>query len=276
MAGSYAPVSLEEDHRSGLDENLVGPSPGTTLPDVVSRPLMQVVAPADLPEGYEFQASMGQRRVKVVVPVGGVERGQRFEVDLPPDVDSHLTGISVPVGHWRDSLLALFQYGACHPHCWAACCCHLLAAGQVIRRLHLNWMGRAPTNPGQAASAFIIILGVVCAYFAVYIALYATLIYLVEPDTNYNPSTAFTTTAYIFKFWQYLYWILTTYVLYNLRKYTRTKYAIPASDLEDCCCACWCPCLVAGQLLRHTTDYSVYPATCCTERGIPKSAPEIV
>lgn len=83
----------------------------------------------------------------------------------------------------------------------------------------------------------------------------------------------------------YIYWGTTTAVLTNLRRYVRQKYAIPPSEccknsgleeLEDCCCSCWCPCFTSAQMLRHTTDYDVYPATCCTETGIPPHAPSIV
>jgi len=56
----------------------------------------------------------------------------------------------------------------------------------------------------------------------------------------------------------------------------RERYAIPGGEWEDCCCSLACPCLVSGQLLRHTMDYDVYPATCCTETGIPSHGPAIV
>jgi hypothetical protein len=41
---------------------------------------------------------------------------------------------------------------------------------------------------------------------------------------------------------------------------------------NDCVCSCCCPCLVAAQILRHITDYSLYPATICTDHGIPPYA----
>jgi len=66
-----------------LEENLVGPSRGQVVPVATSVPVMQVVAPATLPEGYEFDAAVGERTIKVRVPPGGVEEGQRFEVPFP-------------------------------------------------------------------------------------------------------------------------------------------------------------------------------------------------
>jgi hypothetical protein len=129
-SGSYAPVSYEEEDnivfaRAQLEENLVGPNPSQAVPTVTSVPLMQVIAPATLPEGYEFQAVIGDRTVPVKVPPGGVEQGQKFEVAFPQHLETAISGTSVPVGHWRDGLFNLFRYGACHPHCWTGCFCHL-------------------------------------------------------------------------------------------------------------------------------------------------------
>jgi hypothetical protein len=120
----YAQVG-SDDQSNGLSQSLVGPAAGESLEVTAATAMMQVVAPADLPEGYEFDASIGDRSVKVMVPAGGVEKGQTFSVPLPSKVESLITGISIPVGQWRDGLFDIFHYGACHPSCWTACCCHL-------------------------------------------------------------------------------------------------------------------------------------------------------
>ena len=129
-----------------LEESLVGyPRPGTQLPAAtISNAQIQVVAPATLPEGYEFDAIVGNTTLKVKVPAGGVEKGQSFPVSVTPDillrpttssagnVNIGMPGnigpsatISIPVGHWRDSLFHCFRYGPCHPHCWTSFCCSL-------------------------------------------------------------------------------------------------------------------------------------------------------
>lgn len=287
---SYAPVLRDDDDHPNipsagdLGQNLVGPPAGQAVPAATSIPLMQVVAPATLPEGYEFMAALGDRTVKVVVPPGGVEQGQKFEVPFPQHLETALTGVSVPVGHWRDGILDIFHYGVCHPACWTSSACHLLAAGQVISRLKLTWWGR-PGTTAQAAMAFKIIFVAVVSYWVIF-----ELLGFVLESTNPNngrspyapkiqPGTTWFEFAYLQLAMRFLSWIGTTVVLINVRTYVREKYAIPASDisgLEDCCCSCWCPCLVASQMLRHTTDYDVYPATCCTETGIPPHAPSIV
>jgi Cys-rich protein (TIGR01571 family) len=69
---------------------------------------------------------------------------------------------------------------------------------------------------------------------------------------------------------------LTLLILVKVRIQVREKYGIPARENEDCCCSLFCPCFVAAQMLRHTTDYDTYPSTCCTETGIPPHAPSIV
>jgi hypothetical protein len=120
----YAKVESGEQS-TGLSDNLMGPAAGETLQATTATAMMQVVAPATLPEGYEFEASIGDRLVKITVPQGGIEKGQTFSVPLPEKVESLISGISIPVGHWRDGLFDIFHYGVCHPSCWTACCCHL-------------------------------------------------------------------------------------------------------------------------------------------------------
>lgn len=137
MEQTYEPVATQvtsdDDHfalggnaattSASLTESLTRP---VAVPPTTSTALMQVTAPATLPEGYVFETSLGDRLVQVTVPVGGVEEGQTFTVPLPNDLESAVHNkIHVPVGHWRDGLFCgnLCNYGVCHPHCWTACCC---------------------------------------------------------------------------------------------------------------------------------------------------------
>lgn len=128
-------------------------------PAVVSKVEIQVIAPATLPEGYEFDAVVGNTTIKVQVPQGGVEKGQSFPVSVTPDIlrygnnkettadcvvipTSDVVGtgatISIPVGHWRDGIFHCFRYGPCHPHCWTSFCCPLRKL--YIIYLHTNSM----------------------------------------------------------------------------------------------------------------------------------------
>lgn len=118
MQGQYAPVSKQEQDMS---ESLVGnPSSVATAS---AMPMMEVTAPANLPEGYEFDAMLGDSTIKVQVPVGGIEEGQIFSVPMPATASSMINAIQIPVGEWRDSLWSLFRHGVCHPHVWTSCCC---------------------------------------------------------------------------------------------------------------------------------------------------------
>jgi len=142
MHSKYEPVQTSDtagahdDHEnnSNMQESLMG-APPVLNGTVAATPQIQVEAPADLPEGYEFRVSVGSRTLMVTVPPGGLEKGQKWTVPLV-DHQHHAGGgggahphpqqvTHIPVGHWRDSLLGIFNYGPCHPHCWTAVCCSL-------------------------------------------------------------------------------------------------------------------------------------------------------
>ena len=79
-----------------------------------------------------------------------------------------------------------------------------------------------------------------------------------------------------FDFFKFLYFVITTAILFQLRRSVRAKYAIPGTDADDACTTVCCPCLVAGQLLRHTTDYDTHPARLCTNTGLPEGPEDVV
>ena len=72
---------------------------------------IDIVAPADLPEGFTFDVQLGPGRLKVRVPEGGVQKGDRF---TNPIVIAQPV-IHVPTGHWRDRLWNIYSNGVCHP-----------------------------------------------------------------------------------------------------------------------------------------------------------------
>jgi Cys-rich protein (TIGR01571 family) len=146
-----------------------------------------------------------------------------------------------------------------------------VAAGQVISRLHLTWNGQ-PGNTSQTAGGFQTILILVVAYVIVRILLFIWSLFYIDLDNDGHLIVLDILTDVV----HYSFYGWTVYVLWNVRIRLREKYAIPSQGTEDFCCSCFCPCFVAAQMLRHTTDYETYPATCCTERGIPAHAPSIV
>ena len=69
------------------------------------------------------------------------------------------------------------------------------------------------------------------------------------------------------------------YVLFatlKTRIYIRRKDNIPEEHcrgVEDCCISYWCTCCVIAQMARHTADYGIYGASCCTETGLVDYVP---
>lgn len=159
-----------------------------------------------------------------------------------------------------------------------------MAAGQVIRRLQFTWRGTPSRTAAASARAFAIIFYITVFHWALFGLLYVAILCFdpndlsqPEPVTGWvEPTGALLAFLVLFDIFKYLYIGITVWLLYSLRVSVRAKYAIPGDPTDDCCCAFWCPCLVAGQLLRHTTDYEVYPSQLCTSTGLPKSAPLIV
>jgi Cys-rich protein (TIGR01571 family) len=161
-----------------------------------------------------------------------------------------------------------------------------VAGGQVIRRLNFNWCGRPAVNVAQSARAFKLLLWITIFHWVMFGILYVTVMAL-DPNVkadgqvidteNYIEPTGFEAfVIFWYNIFKYPYFLLTIIVLWNLRVALRDKYGIPGSEGEDFVCACCCPCLIAGQMLRHTTDYDVYPSRVCSETGLPDTAPSIV
>ena len=147
--------------------------------------------------------------------------------------------------------------------------------------MKLTWKGKEGSI-AETTGAFKIIFTYVVCYYVVYYSLSLLLAYL-DPEIfdEENTSAAQMSTAGIFvaslmDLIRYMGFIILFILLRNVRATVRAKNAIPAKEHEDCFCSVFCPCLVAAQMLRHTTDYNTYPATCCTETGIPAHAPSIV
>jgi hypothetical protein len=144
-----------------------------------------------------------------------------------------------------------------------------VAAGQVISRLRLTCTGR-PGSVSETTGAFQMIFALVLTYCVLHFGgtfvsgFYDEddLIALILDSMDIVLHAAF--------------YIWTVVVLIRVRRQVRETYGIPATGNEDVCCSCFCPCFVAAQMLRHTTDYDIYPSTCCTETGIPAYAPSIV
>jgi len=239
-----------------------------------SLPMVHVVAPATLTEGYTFEAQSGDRTFTVTVPQGGVEEGQTFLAPIPyPDNDG--PRMSIPIGHWKDGTFDCFNNGYFHP----SVCCSIwfsqLALGQVMQRMKLTWLGQSGGPEEQTRNTF----NVVCVLYLAYLVYSVSLDYL-SPDYVYENIQEVPvyikfarTVGNIFMF------SYSVYALKKTRESIRIRYSIPEERChgsEDLLCACCCYCCTVSQLARHTGEYETYKGMCCTKTGLPIHAPAIV
>jgi Cys-rich protein (TIGR01571 family) len=162
-----------------------------------------------------------------------------------------------------------------------------VAAGQVINRLQFTWTAVPARNVAESARAFTILLYITIAHWTV-IAFVEIAIFSLYPkpeesdvyvpiDELPKPEGLLRTILTINSVLKWAYFIFITIMAFSLRKSVRAKFGIPGSCFEDCCCAFWCNCCVVSQMLRHTTDYDVYPSQLCSSTGLSsKVSPMIV
>jgi Cys-rich protein (TIGR01571 family) len=190
---------------------------------------------------------------------------------------------AVPVGHWKDGLGDIFRYGYFHCATLNSLCCVPIAAGQVISRLNLTWMGR-PGTIHTTAGAFRKLMYMAFSFWFTRIFL-LLVIAILDPNVDsaewQDPPPIYYFFVAVDDLLAYMYLAFTVILLKNLRSQVRSKYAIPETDscptgCEDTCCSLFCPCLVVSQMMRHTADYDAYGGRCCTETGLPNHAPSIV
>jgi Cys-rich protein (TIGR01571 family) len=140
--------------------------------------------------------------------------------------------------------------------------------GQIMQRMMLTWLG----EPGPIIStknSFKVVLTIVVCYFIYSVSLeLATLPYDVDSVPAYIPALKMAGSI-LFSVWA-------LYALCRTRETIRNRYSIEeerCQGCEDLCCAFWCSCCTVAQVARHTGDYEEYPATCCTQTGLPPGAP---
>lgn len=148
-----------------------------------------------------------------------------------------------------------------------------VAAGQVISRLKFTMWGN-PGTTAETAGAFQTMVAITAAYFLIAISI-GTICAPFDPD--YPP---FVLVLLIIRSCMgYAFLLYLIIVLWNLRSQIRTKYAIPEScntGCDDLLCAVFCSHCTVAQMLRHTTDYDTYNASCCSVTGVPPHVPSIV
>jgi hypothetical protein len=71
----------------------------------------------------------------------------------------------------------------------------------------------------------------------------------------------------------FIYVVYVIVIGYHIRSIVRQTYAIPGSSISDCISSCIClGCCGNSQLLRHTTDYSIYASHVCSANGLQQQS----
>jgi Cys-rich protein (TIGR01571 family) len=226
-------------------------------------PMVDVVAPADLPGGYHFEAEIEGYRFLATVPPGGVQQGETFTCFMR---ELNSVAIDIPVGYWKDGLFNMCELGVCHPVNWNSIFCPLIILGQVQTRINLDFLGR-PKFGDQSTSNRVMMLTVVLFWTLINVGLFAAcnLKWSRGMELSGADVCAFgLINVAMFGF--------IVFVTQSTRSSLREKFMIREErclDLEDICCAALClPCAVS-QMARHSANYDDYEAVCCSKTGLP-------
>jgi Cys-rich protein (TIGR01571 family) len=143
--------------------------------------------------------------------------------------------------------------------------------GQTMSRMQLTWLGQ-PGAITRTRQTFLVVAILVFSFFVYCTALeIAAMPYEMGQEPTFIPALKFAGNL-LFTVWA-------VYALCRTRQNVRARFQIPEENCkgcEDCCCAFWCGCCVAAQMLRHTGEYETYPGTCLSATGHPPGTPLVV
>jgi hypothetical protein len=205
------------------------PSAAKIADEMIDR--IELIAPANLPGGYELECEFEGRtwvvrvvrtsfdvegeafslivavilalscphshmRVLSIVclsqPPEGVKEGQHFVAEvIRSDDDAGSAGHRIPTGEWRDGVCSLFVHGVCHPALCLAYWCYPLALGQILTRMGLNAVGNEIPRDRRAAQT-----SAFKVVASVYLLYYVTKRWLRSFVQNTNSSQVFQTPAF--------------------------------------------------------------------------------
>mmetsp|Transcript_5732 Transcript_5732/g.8850 ORF Transcript_5732/g.8850 Transcript_5732/m.8850 type:complete len:206 (+) Transcript_5732:395-1012(+) len=190
----------------------------------------------------------------------------------------------MPRGAWKDGLCGCFNFGPCHPSLCNAMFCQLVLAGQVLTRLHRNWL----SNPDEP-SAYKNTTKIMVAITIFYCLVAGILKPKSDQELQVTPSgdVVVVNVGDPSPLWQVLLYnlcalswgIFALYTIMKVRGAVREEYQIPEKrciGMEDCCCAFWCACCTVAQAARHTANYEQRRALFCSDTGLPATAPVLI
>mmetsp|Transcript_23707 Transcript_23707/g.42770 ORF Transcript_23707/g.42770 Transcript_23707/m.42770 type:complete len:684 (-) Transcript_23707:2675-4726(-) len=232
---------------------------------LLSRTEVDVVAPADLPGGYTFEAQIGHTRFLATVPPGGVHRGEQFSCFMR---ELEKIQMSAPIMHWREGLFACMKHGICHPLLLNTIFCPLIALGQIQSRSGLSWRG-SPGTKYEAMVAWSTMVQIIV--FWIFMNCMIMCVLFMKWSWGQQESTSDIISLLLVNSSMLL---MCIYTIASTRSSIRRRFEIPEEDLceggyEDIACAIFCaPCTIS-QMGRHTADFETYIGVCCTETGVP-------
>lgn len=223
----------------------------------MSTTLVEVTAPSDMPEGYEFQAELEDGTTQtVLVPAGGVKAGDTFQGQLKSEAKQTMEvesgaadaeSSAVPSDKWAAQFCVCIDLVGKHVW-WLNCFAQALGLAQVQERLGYDWDGSDSKGGGSNAWKVWTPAFWICLVIGIFFPL----------------------VWYIFS--------LVVLVLIILTRYhMRKKYNLPVHDACNCCdglmgdvCASfWCGCCTVTQMAAHVTPGLANEDTkCCTKTGL--------
>ena len=277
----YAPPTLEKQDTtssasSASSENVEDSKKGIELTSspVVSPsressedkelPIVDVVAPSDLPGGYKFEAELNGKRFLATVPIGGIQKGKTFYCYMEPTDDA-----KVHAGGWKDSPVDVLKYGYKHPMFVTSMLCPLLALSQVMERIDLDITGKRASSDAPQLLLYTP-RGMALSMLFFWAFLNTVILSGLEMKTSMflvvsaaDKFALFVVNASLLAF--------TIYATINTRNYIMERYQIPVSrvgsQLETILAALFFPVTIA-QMGRHTANYDIYEGIFCHPTGI--------
>jgi len=231
----------------------------------------RVMAPEALPEGFAFEASIGEKIFMAIVPKGGVEKGEIFEspiVDPKSKLESRsrnkvTVDMQIPRMKWRDGLYSCLSYGLLHPLLLNSFFCPQVALAQIIARLKgKDVPGTVQQHVGARAVGitFSMMLGL---HFVIAIFLWRAFLYSAHATAlAYSCIPLLVADLVLICYYHFL--------VIRTRREMQLKYHIPSNPcVADPCVSIFCTPCVLSQMGRHTADYDTYIGRCCTQNGLP-------
>ena len=308
----------DKTRRGSLARRQLPLSPSASLDDcasITSRgkkalgQYVNVVAPGNLPENYQFEAKVGRDTFTATVPRGGVSEGQMFtsrvggagilkgffaakDNDVATivceDDDDDIATIAtyekplrkeyskmdIPRGRWRDGLIDGLFEGPLHPLFWHSWFCPQIALAQIMARLRI--VGPHKAKGFLLKSKLDLTTTVLLTFLFYFVNLMVVYVlfgrgYLLGKA----PSTSLLISCGIpVLFIDAAVVGLFYFSLIKTRKIIRENYEIPeeenqCSGHEDALVSIFCTSCAVSQMGRHTADFSTYRGHCCTETGLP-------